>query len=170
MVARRVSLTQLSTFHDRQGDQDLLRRDGARLSSWARGFGGSFKQPLDGDAQPAFDGDLTGLQVGQDLYTHTNASNTQDRLGLFAGYTHARGDVAGSVSGVSGAGAGRLTVDGYSLGGYWTRVGAAGCATKRQHQRLDVHGLCRDRHAVPRVAELEPGTAGTAPVPTHAGG
>ena len=126
MVARRVSLTQLSTFHDRQGDQDLLRRDGARLSSWARGFGGSFKQTLDGDAQPAFDGDLTGLQVGQDLYTHTNASNTQDRLGLFAGYTHARGDVAGSVSGVSGAGAGRLTVDGYSLGGYWTRVGAAG--------------------------------------------
>ncbi|MBB1594566.1 autotransporter outer membrane beta-barrel domain-containing protein [Achromobacter sp. UMC46] len=126
MVARQVGLTQLSTFHDRQGDQDLLRRDGARSSGWARGFGGSFKEALDGDAQPAFDGDLTGLQIGQDLYARTGDTNTQDRLGLFAGYTHARGDVTGSVSGRSNIGAGRLTVDGYSLGGYWTRIGASG--------------------------------------------
>lgn len=126
MVARRVSLMQLSTFHDRQGDQGLLSRDGARVSGWARAFGGNFKQTLDGDAQPGFDGDLSGLQVGQDVYSHVQTNGTQDRFGLVAGYTHARGDVYGSVGGFRGANAGRLTVDGYSLGGYWTRVGASG--------------------------------------------
>lgn len=126
MVARRVSLTQLSTFHDRQGDQGLLRRDGDRVAGWARAFGGNYKQSLGGAAQPDFDGDMSGFQVGQDVYARTSASSTQDRFGLFAGYTHARGDVSGSVAGLSGSGAGRLTVDGYSLGAYWTRTGASG--------------------------------------------
>jgi outer membrane autotransporter protein len=126
MVARRIGLMQLGTFHERQGDQGLLRGDGERVAGWARAFGGNYKQTLDGDAQPNFDGDISGVQVGQDVYTHTNAANTQDRLGLFAGYTHAHGDVQGSVGGFNDSKAGRLSMDGYSVGGYWTRVGASG--------------------------------------------
>jgi outer membrane autotransporter protein len=126
MVARRIGLMQLGTFHERQGDQTLLQRDGERVAGWARAFGGNYKQTLDGDAQPHFNGDLSGAQVGQDVYTHINAANTQDRLGLFAGYTHAHGDVQGSVGGFNDSKAGRLSVDAYSVGGYWTRVGASG--------------------------------------------
>lgn len=125
MVARRIGIMQLSTFHDRQGDQTLLQQDGERVAGWARAFGSSYKQGLAGDAQPNFDGNISGAQFGQDLYTRTNASNTQDRFGLFAGYTYAKGDVNGSIGGLN-SNAGRLTMDGYSVGAYWTRVGASG--------------------------------------------
>ncbi|WP_447917530.1 autotransporter family protein [Achromobacter aegrifaciens] len=125
LVARRIGMMQLATFHDRQGDQGLLQRDGERVAGWARTFGSNDKQSLDGDAQPSYDGSISGFQFGQDLYTRSNASHTQDRLGLFAGYTYARGDVRGSIAGLDGK-AGRLTMDGYSVGGYWTRVGASG--------------------------------------------
>lgn len=126
MLARRMGLAQLGTFHERQGNQALLARDGERVAAWARAYGGNSKQALDGDAQPGIDARLAGVQLGQDLYSSVRPDGGQHRFGLFGGYGHARGDTHGSAGGERDAATGRLTIDGYSVGGYWTYVGPRG--------------------------------------------
>lgn len=124
-VVRRMGALQLGTFHERQGDQALLQRDGNQRATWARAFGANYKQSLAGDAAPDFDGDLAGFQLGQDLYARRVAGG-QHRLGLLGGYTWARGDTHGSAGGIAGAATGRLRLNGYSVGGYWVYTGNSG--------------------------------------------
>lgn len=125
MVVRRMGVLQLGTFHERQGDQALLQRDGNQRATWARAFGANYKQSLAGDASPGFDGDLAGFQLGQDLYARRVESG-QHRWGLFGGYTSARGDAHGSAGGIADAATGRLRLNGYSVGGYWVYTGNSG--------------------------------------------
>ena len=48
---------------------------------------------------------------------------------MFLGYARADGDVKGFAMGQEGYGAGKLAIDAYSLGGYWTHVGPGGWYT-----------------------------------------
>ncbi|WP_454696343.1 autotransporter family protein [Achromobacter aegrifaciens] len=125
MVVRRMGVMQLGTFHERQGNQALLQRDGNQRATWVRAFGANYKQSLAGDASPGFDGDLAGFQVGQDLYAR-RVDSDQHQLGVFGGYTYARGDTHGSAGGLADAATGRLRLNGYSVGGYWVYTGNSG--------------------------------------------
>jgi outer membrane autotransporter protein len=128
-VVRRAALAQLGSFHERQGDQQLLANGAGAQASWGRVFGQSADQRQQGDAQPRFEGDVSGVQLGHDFHAATNDAGTRDRIGLMGGYVRARGDVSGLIGGLRDRPAGRLTVEGYSLGGYWTRIGSAGWYT-----------------------------------------
>ncbi len=71
---------------------------------------------------PNFDYDIYGLQAGLDLYRGDNADGSRDRAGVYA----AVGRIQGDVRHFNGINAGTNTIDGYSLGAYWTHFGASG--------------------------------------------
>ncbi|BFG76332.1 hypothetical protein PTKU46_43650 [Paraburkholderia terrae] len=128
-VARHIGYLQLDTFHERQGDQALLTETGRLPAAWGRVWGGHSAISQDGDASPAFDGSVYGVQIGHDLYADSNAAGHRNHYGLFAGFTRAGGDVNGFALGTPGFDAGHLAIDAYTLGGYWTHIGPSGWYT-----------------------------------------
>jgi len=164
MAVRQGGLMQLGTFHQRQGGQRLLTPDGERPASWARVFGQKFRQTEEGDASPQFDGTVSGLQAGHDFYLRDGEGTGYSRAGLLAGYTRTQGDASGFVGGLRSAGAGRLSVDGYSLGAYWSRVGTNGAysdmvlmATALRVNTRSVQGLGSATHGNALTASAEVG-------------
>jgi outer membrane autotransporter protein len=128
-VARQVNIQQLDNFHDRQGEQSLLIENGELPAAWGRVWGNRTKQRQDGTVTPQFDGSMTGMQVGHDIYADTSASGQRNHYGLFVGFAHATGKVNGFAMAVQNLDVGNLAVDAYSLGGYWTHVGPSGWYT-----------------------------------------
>jgi len=157
-VASRLGLAMLGTYSSRYGDSDIGVRGGSygdtqycgddveiRKSDlyykaqprrpkvecnallWGRVFGqtgsvgggvgsnGSF-----GSAGPAYSFDYGGFQAGADLYR-----SARDSLGLYAGAATAQSNVMTA----SGAAAGRLGLDAYGFGGYWTHRDPTGWYT-----------------------------------------
>jgi len=128
-VARQLGIEQLGTFHDRQGRQSLLAEKGRVAAAWGRVWGGHHEARQGGEARPAFDGNLVGLQVGHDLYADGTPQGHRNHYGAYFGYARASGDVSGNALGFPDYDAGRITVDAYSIGGYWTHVGPSGWYT-----------------------------------------
>ena len=128
-VARQVNIQQLDNFHDRQGEQSLLIENGELPAAWGRAWGSRTKQRQDGTVSPRFDGSMTGMQVGHDIYAGTSASGQRNHYGLFVGFAHATGKVNGFAMAMQNLDVGKLAVDAYSLGGYWTHVGPSGWYT-----------------------------------------
>lgn len=123
-TARQLALSTLGTFHDRQGSQSLLREQGRLPAAWARVFGENAERHYGGDTQAEFDGSIAGMQLGQDLYSQRHDGGAQDRIGVFLGYGHADGNIRGLALATPQAGVGNMDIDGYSVGAYWTHVGA----------------------------------------------
>ncbi|SEB92261.1 outer membrane autotransporter barrel domain-containing protein [Beijerinckia sp. 28-YEA-48] len=71
---------------------------------------------------PAFDYKIYGLQAGLDIYRNFNADGSRDYVGVYA----AIGRIQGNVTHFNGIWAGINTIDGYSLGAYWTHFGPSG--------------------------------------------
>lgn len=128
-VARKLGFDQLSTFHERQGEHSLLTESGIPTATWARTWGEKTSLQQDGTVKPEFDGSLTGLQVGRDIYANTTSTGIDNHIGIFAGFAHAQGNVKGFAQGIENMSVGKLTTDAYSVGGYWSRIGAAGWYT-----------------------------------------
>lgn len=155
-TARQIGLTTLDTFHDRQGDQALLRASGKRPASWARVFGANNDQSWDGTVLPTSKGDIWGVQTGQDVLGMTRPDGSADRLGLFYAYTRATADMRGFAVGRLHAPAGSIGVDANSLGGYWTHIGASGWYLDSVLMHTWLNG---DTASVRGVATDEGGTA-----------
>ncbi|WP_189535639.1 autotransporter family protein, partial [Paludibacterium paludis] len=117
-VALRYGAMVAGSWRERRGDADepywgramaqTVRHDGARDGI----AGGAAK----------FRADLYGAQAGADLYRRSGAGDAGDRAGVYA----AIGRSTAHVTHSDGGPAGKATLDGYALGGYWTRRGAAG--------------------------------------------
>ena len=71
---------------------------------------------------PNFDYDIYALQAGLDLYRAVNADGSRDHAGIYG----AIGRIQGDVRHFNGINAGTNTIDGYSIGAYWTHFGASG--------------------------------------------
>jgi len=122
-LLREASMASLGTFHERQGEQRLLRGDGSFRSAWGRLIGQSHEQHWAGDAQPGFDGDFLGVQAGADVYASDD--DTRDQVGLFVGQTRAKGNVTGFALGWENVAVGRSRLDDRHVGLYYSRVGSA---------------------------------------------
>jgi outer membrane autotransporter protein len=130
-AAALLAQTSLGTFHERQGSQRLLHEAGWVPAGWARVFGNSLRQSWAGDAAPSLNASIDGYQVGHDLYAHLNDNGYWQRAGVFVSHAHMSGDVKGFALGFDNTRAGRLRLDGDSLGAYWTLIGP-------QEQYLDL--------------------------------
>ncbi|AOY02335.1 autotransporter outer membrane beta-barrel domain-containing protein [Jeongeupia sp. USM3] len=121
-VARVIGIMQTDNFHDRQGEQSLLTEVGSLPAAWARAWGAQSELNRQGTVDPAFDGSIYGTQLGQDLYAGTDGH----RYGVFLGFARASGDVDGFALGTPELDVGRLAVNAYSGGVYWTHAGPGG--------------------------------------------
>jgi outer membrane autotransporter protein len=110
---------------ERIGDENAHR---AALGSqgWGRviGLRGSRDGSSDGiyNGSPAYDYDIFALQTGVDLYREDHPDGSGDRAGFYA----AVGQISADVTHFNGRDAGKNKIDAYSLGAYWTRLGATG--------------------------------------------
>lgn len=125
-LARELAVQQIGTFHDRLGGQPLLSADGSLRAGWGRVWGDRLSQDLSGGVNPSFKGTIAGFQVGKDLYSALTESGHRNHYGLFAGYARASGDVKGFALATQNLSAGSLTMNAFSLGGYWTHLTPSG--------------------------------------------
>lgn len=116
----------LGTFHQRQGDQQLLQGDGALPASWGQAYGGALRQQWSGTVSPSLDGDLYGFKVGQDLYAKVGDSGYRQHIGIYVSHSRLDADVKGFALAVQDRSVGDLKLDGDSVGTYWTLVGPRG--------------------------------------------
>lgn len=117
---------QLENFHARQGEQAQLNDSGLLPAAWGRVWGGHSTNAQGGTLDPRFAGSVEGVQVGHDLYADVDAEGSRDHYGLLAGFARAGGDVRGFAAGRRDAAVGRLRLDAYSAGGYWTHLAPEG--------------------------------------------
>jgi autotransporter family porin len=125
-VAHHLALTTLGTFHERRGEQAVVR-DGQFIStSWGRIFGQDSEQKWGGTVAPTFDGNLFGFQAGQDLLGWESSNGGINRAGLFGSYVRMDGDIRGQALGWNDLAVGELNLNGTSLGAYWTHIAPTG--------------------------------------------
>ncbi len=136
-----LTLTALGTFHDRQGDQRLLTETGALSAGWGRVYGKRLDRTWAGTVTPRFEGSLEGFQIGNDLYGSQTSGGHIQRAGFFVGHSRLQGDVDGFNEGFEDRRAGKVKLEGDSLGLYWTLTDLLGWYfdTVAMGTRLDGH-------------------------------
>lgn len=133
----------LGTFHQRQGDQQLLQGDGAVPASWGQAYGGALRQQWSGTVSPSLDGDLYGFKVGQDLYAKVDDSGYRQHIGIYVSHSRLDADVKGFALAVENRSVGDLELDGGSVGAYWTLVGPQGGYLDAALQYTNLDGRAR---------------------------
>jgi len=128
-TVNQVGIEQISNFHSRHGDQSLLTENSALPASWGRTWGGTLIEQQRGTVAPEFSGAMGGFQVGQDIFARTDTVGRRHHYGVIAGVTHASGDISGFAYGIENRAVGRLALNSYSVGGYWTQLDPAGWYT-----------------------------------------
>ena len=131
-LARFIGLEILGTFHERQGEQSLLPKNGGFPIAWGRVFGSKSEFDRGGPLAPEFDGHLFGFQAGMDIGAAETWAGHRDHFGLFVGHAEADGDVRGFALGQRRFASGSVPMDATSLGLYWTHVGPAGLVSRRR--------------------------------------
>jgi hypothetical protein len=127
-VVRQIGFDQIGTFHERQGQQALLDERGRLPASWARLWGGRMQQGQQGGVGPSVRRHRGG-RADRARTSMPTRRRPSPSLHLMLGFARASGDVNGFAQGFRGATVGTLSVDAYSLGGYWTHVGPTGWYT-----------------------------------------
>ena len=130
-----MGIAELGTLHGRFGDtvgnMDSEPVPGAGSHNdyaWGRIFGQHVDNRYRTYTDSRASGTLAGLQVGRDLRNHYYPSGHRDAAGLYFAYGNASVDAKGLVTNAALSGyelskTGRLNLDAYSLGGYWTHYG-----------------------------------------------
>ena len=115
-LARFIGLEILGTFHERQGEQSLLTKNGGFPIAWGRAFGSKTEFRRGGPLAPEFDGHLFGFQAGMDVGAAETWQGHRDHFGLFVGHAEADGDVRGFALGQRRLASGSVPMDATSLG------------------------------------------------------
>jgi len=141
LIARQA----LGTFHQRQGDQQLLEGQGGLPAAWGQAYGGTLRQQWSGTVSPSLDGDLYGFKVGQDLYARVSDSGYRQQVGVYVSHSRLDADVKGFALAVEDRSVGDLTLDGDSVGAYWTLVGPQRGYLDAVLQYTDLDGRARSQ-------------------------
>lgn len=152
LVAQRMGVMTMGTFHQRRGDRSLLdgtaapiysgpgvqgdageEGDGLPSAIWARFFGADSDLGANATLDiagyrigPQFDGHYWGLQVGADLGEIEHDNGHVERFGAFYTHANASGDTSGNILGRKSIDAGSLDLSEDSVALYWTSLAPAG--------------------------------------------
>ncbi len=122
-VNREAGLVQLSTYHQRMGDQRIEDSDGKQ--TWLRPY--YVKRDGDGKHEFNYRSNITGLQLGQELL-HTRDQDITQRAALTFDYAHSDADFKDQLRplmGLSGK-TGSLSGRSLALGATYSRSDEAG--------------------------------------------
>lgn len=152
-LVHRLGLQTLGTYHDRSagaltngaGPQPSLA---AGSRAWGRlfgstghagrtGAGASSRYSAFKEDGPRYEYDLAGMQLGLDAHRQLRQDGSGSTAGAYLGVSNA----SARVDAVLGGRAGRVSVNGYSLGGYWTHVGTSGAYIDAVAQVTRYHGV-----------------------------
>lgn len=131
-VAHRLGLDVLGTYHDRAGEDEVRSAANRQANAherraWGRLFGSSGHVKNGGHVGagrvsdfekrgPRYEYDVAGIQVGADLYRRLDADGSRQMAGAYfagsRGFAH--------VDAVQGGRAGKVSMQGYTVGAYWT--------------------------------------------------
>lgn len=125
-AAALLALDSLGSFHERQGEQSLLRERGILPAGWARTFGSHERQQWAGAATPNLSSNVSGYQVGHDLFATLGDSGYRQHAGLFVGNARLNGKVRGFALGFDDTPSGNIRLRADNLGAYWTVISPAG--------------------------------------------
>jgi outer membrane autotransporter protein len=100
-------------------------------SVWGRFFGQSFDNHYRSFADPRADGHLAGFQAGIDLLRGSLFDGQYERAGLYVAYGNLDADAKGLVTNPTATGyelvhTGKVLLDAWSGGAYWTHNGPGG--------------------------------------------
>jgi autotransporter family porin len=124
-LAHHMPLAALGTFHERRGEQALVQEPGWLPTTWGRVFGQDSEIKWSGTVAPSFDGQLYGLQAGQDIGGWESEYGLT-RFGAFVGYTSASGTARGQALGWNDLAVGDVSLSATSIGANLTHVGLSG--------------------------------------------
>ncbi|WP_027896251.1 autotransporter outer membrane beta-barrel domain-containing protein [Zestomonas thermotolerans] len=139
-LAHRLGLAVLGTYHDRAGEDYMLSAPGNVLQGyqppeedehrlWARAFTSSGKAGDNSSSLPSrhrefqkdgprYDYDLDGIQLGLDLHRSLDEDGARNIAGAYFAASRMKAD----VDAIQGGRGGKVSMDGYSLGAYWTHL------------------------------------------------
>ena len=116
-LARLTSLQEIGSYHKRRGEQrswfDGINDDWLRVHHMSADYNWS------GDINNRFDGNITGFQVGTNLWSGPTCTGGAREMGVFVGSTRASGDVTGFARGLSDYSSGRNQLTTYHAGYYF---------------------------------------------------
>ncbi len=134
-LASRFGLGMLGTWRDRTGNEATPPQGGGHGNRvWGRLIGETGTRRFDGDSVtgqlasrgPSYDYSFSGFQTGADLLRQRNAAGDFAVGGLYIGAGTARAKAFSPVDLGPGKKAGTVTMDGYTMGAYYTYRGAQG--------------------------------------------
>jgi outer membrane autotransporter protein len=100
-------------------------------AAWGRFFGQSFDNHYRAFSDPRADGHLAGFQAGIDLLRGSLFDGQNERAGLYVAYGNLDADVKGLITNPAATGyelvhTGKVALDAWSGGAYWTHIGPGG--------------------------------------------
>ena len=133
-IARQMGLTMLGTLHERIGDtfaDPNAGADGWTRSSWGRFFGQQIDNRYRAFADPRASGQLLGVQAGLDIWRGSLIPGQRDAAGAYFAYANSSLSVDGLVTDLAldsyvQVQTGKVDLDAYSGGLYWTHYGPNG--------------------------------------------
>ncbi|HEY4253211.1 MAG TPA: autotransporter outer membrane beta-barrel domain-containing protein, partial [Roseomonas sp.] len=131
-IARQMGLATLGTLHERVGEEENIRGlpDTRPYASgaWARAIGERTRSRWSGTVDSRAIGDTFGIQAGFDIIrTNPYSGGHRDQAGVYVAYTnYSAPSVSGFALGLQNLRVGRLSMEGPSVGAYWTHFGPSG--------------------------------------------
>lgn len=116
-LARVTSLQEIGNYHKRRGEQRSWF-DGVN-DDWMRVHHTSADYNWTGDISNRFDGNITGVQIGTNLWSGPTCTGGAREMGLFVGSTRASGDVTGFARGFTDYSAGHNQLTSHHIGYYF---------------------------------------------------
>ena len=132
-MARQLGLTEIGTLQERTGStlNPASLGTGLGQSVWVRGFGQQVDNRYKAFVDPRANGELFGFQAGIDLWRGNLVAGQLDVIGVYFAYGYSHANVSGLVTNSDATAyvlqhTGRLILNTYSGGGYWTHYGPSG--------------------------------------------
>lgn len=142
-LASHLSLNILGNYRQRLGEHSLGTHNAESMNAWGRIFGvteniqpaGSFSS--DG---PTYDFNAAGFQIGRHFYHEPTNHDTHRVMGAYFGISSADSTVKTADQGMQ---AGKLSMQAYTLGMYWTQQASHGWYTDvvlQANRYTNIHG------------------------------
>lgn len=133
-IARQMGLAMLGTLHERIGDtfaDPNAGADGWTQSSWGRFFGQQIDNRYRAFVDPQTSGQMLGMQAGLDIWRGSLVPGQRDAAGAYFAYANSSLNVNGLVTDLDldsyvQVQTGKVDLDAYSGGLYWTHYGPNG--------------------------------------------